>query len=400
MSDIGRVTPNELDSIKAVDGMAKLLVQDRDGKMKTVYKKDFDGTVMLAVENEQTARIASDTTLQENINTETAARASADTLLQQNIDTLEDAVSQGTLAAGKAVNDTNDERIDQTYYRKDGGVISGNVTIGGENDNKNLTVFGNQTLSGNLSISGNIYQQGASYETHAEQLYTTKDRIKLRDGAETGLPTGESAGLEVLKYDGENNLYLDVDRAGWASVGELGTRTVQYSFITKGLYKSNGVYYDNSACTKQHDFALPTNAADITYSDVISGGKIDVTVSYTLTENKKQHLCTVENNPQNSLLCYDGNSKQARGIPIPINTTQPLVPVLKDGHIFWGQYTGKGGTGSGTVFYGTKAQLNERLALPEDDDNYLPEGSLIILTDADEEYLQGELIIEEENNGN
>lgn len=33
MSDIGRVTPNELDSIKAVDGMAKLLVQDRDGKM-------------------------------------------------------------------------------------------------------------------------------------------------------------------------------------------------------------------------------------------------------------------------------------------------------------------------------------------------------------------------------
>ena len=33
MSDVGRDTPNELDSIKAVDGMAKLLVQDRDGKM-------------------------------------------------------------------------------------------------------------------------------------------------------------------------------------------------------------------------------------------------------------------------------------------------------------------------------------------------------------------------------
>lgn len=33
MSDIARVKTNELDSIKAVDGMAKLLVQDRDGRM-------------------------------------------------------------------------------------------------------------------------------------------------------------------------------------------------------------------------------------------------------------------------------------------------------------------------------------------------------------------------------
>lgn len=76
--------------------------------------------------------------------------------------------------------------------------------------------------SGQLHIDGNIIQLGSSYETHAEQLYTTKDYIILREGATAGLTNGEYAGFMATLYDGINNGHLVFDNTGTARVGDVG----------------------------------------------------------------------------------------------------------------------------------------------------------------------------------
>lgn len=76
-------------------------------------------------------------------------------------------------------------------------------------------------VDGNLEITGNIVQKGASYETHAEQVFSTNDYIVLRDGAISSLGDGY-AGFLFKKYDGVNDGRLVVDVNGVARVGDVG----------------------------------------------------------------------------------------------------------------------------------------------------------------------------------
>ena len=68
-----------------------------------------------------------------------------------------------------------------------------------------------------------ISQVGTLYVTHAEQIYTTKNEIILRDGAIAGLGVGEVTGLRAKLYDGVNDGHLVFDRDGWARVGDVGS---------------------------------------------------------------------------------------------------------------------------------------------------------------------------------
>jgi len=79
------------------------------------------------------------------------------------------------------------------------------------------------TLTGDLTVKGNIYQTGSEYETHAEQVYTKDNTIILRDGAVSGMSSGEYAGFKALLYDGTNNGYLVFDNVGTAYVGDEGS---------------------------------------------------------------------------------------------------------------------------------------------------------------------------------
>lgn len=88
-------------------------------------------------------------------------------------------------------------------------------------ENNNFTT--SQTITGTLTVNGDIVQNGASYESHAEQLYTKNDLIKTRDGAVGGLGDGEYTGIEAEKYDGENNGRLVFDANGTARVGDVGS---------------------------------------------------------------------------------------------------------------------------------------------------------------------------------
>ena len=101
--------------------------------------------------------------------------------------------------------------------------------------------------SGNLHVDGNIIQNGASYETHAEKLYTTRDFIITRENAVSALAVGTLSGIQVTKYDGLNDLIFGTDKNGFFKVGEpsnlqtVGTR--QDSPIAKGLGYYNEALY-------------------------------------------------------------------------------------------------------------------------------------------------------------
>jgi hypothetical protein len=92
----------------------------------------------------------------------------------------------------------------------------------GSNSKFRVNKDGDTYISGTLNIAGDIYQQGSIYETHAEQIYTTKDEIILRDGATTGLPLGEYAGLRAKLADGTSDSQLIFDGNGIARVGDVG----------------------------------------------------------------------------------------------------------------------------------------------------------------------------------
>ena len=85
------------------------------------------------------------------------------------------------------------------------------------------TLGGNTSVQGDLTVTGDIYQQGTSYETHAEKLYTKKDMIITRDGAQSPLATGEMSGIKAEHYnlDGDDGV-LAFDSTGTARVGDDG----------------------------------------------------------------------------------------------------------------------------------------------------------------------------------
>ena len=106
--------------------------------------------------------------------------------------------------------------------------LTGNQSVAGIKtftDNLNIGVSGTPrqlSINGDLLIEGNITQNGSSYETHAQQVYTTDDKITLRDGATAGLIAGATTGLTFKKYDGTNDGELSVDSSGTARVGDVG----------------------------------------------------------------------------------------------------------------------------------------------------------------------------------
>ena len=94
--------------------------------------------------------------------------------------------------------------------------ITGDITIGTAGTPTDVNMLGD------LTITGDITQNGSAYETHAEQIFTTKDYITMREGATGALSPGDYSGLEIVKYDGSNSGRLVVDASGTARVGDVG----------------------------------------------------------------------------------------------------------------------------------------------------------------------------------
>ena len=84
------------------------------------------------------------------------------------------------------------------------------------------TIDGIKTFIGKIVADCDIIQNGGNYETHAEQVFTINDYIVMRDGAVSGLGTGQFSGFQVKKYNGSDDGRLVIDNAGVARVGDIG----------------------------------------------------------------------------------------------------------------------------------------------------------------------------------
>lgn len=100
--------------------------------------------------------------------------------------------------------------------------VKDDIAVDNIDVSQDADITGNVNVGGDLNVSGDIIQQGSSYETHAEQVYTTKDYIIMRDGAVGALAAGSYSGFQVKKYDGTNDGRLVIDKDGIARVGDVG----------------------------------------------------------------------------------------------------------------------------------------------------------------------------------
>ena len=159
--------------------------------------------------------------------------------------------------------------------------LAGNANIGGNADiGGNLivdgasTLNGNTTITGNVTIEGDITQNGSTYETHAQQVYTTNDYIYLREGATGGLGSGYS-GLEFVKYDGTNSGRLVIDQYGTAKVGDVGDEQPLATRADEEDMTSNAIVYWNSTNNRLEtsDYLTTNGFVTLTTAQTIDGQK-------------------------------------------------------------------------------------------------------------------------------
>ena len=104
----------------------------------------------------------------------------------------------------------------------DSGYITDSALTNVAYKNANNNFSASQTINGDLQVNGDITNTGSSYETHAEKIYTKNDYIVTRDGAVSGLASGDYTGFQAKKYDGTNDGRLVFDNTGTARVGDVG----------------------------------------------------------------------------------------------------------------------------------------------------------------------------------
>lgn len=127
------------------------------------------------------------------------------------------------------------------------------------------TTLKDTEVDGTLTVNGDIIQNGSAYETHAEKVYSKNDLIITRDGAVSGLSTGQYTGIQAEKYDGTNDGQLVFDKDGEARVGDVGdteplmTRDELASMTNGSLLKWDGTN-KKAVCAQSADI-IPSDAS-------------------------------------------------------------------------------------------------------------------------------------------
>ena len=226
--------------------------------------------------------------------------------------------------------ETNGIRIAYT-----GGLIAYTNTDGNLNiDNVNFTI----DLANDIVIAGDLTVNGTYYTVHAEHVCTEDDYIIMRDGAVTGLGSGDFSGFQVKLYDGVNDGRLVIDNAGVARVGDVGdeqpllTRDEAANLTNGQLFKWDSV---NQKAVGQSIDATPTDGSD---APVSSDGVYDAlaTKQDTLTTTNTYATvngCTIrtETYGKNVIISCQNGSPTATGdfqIASGLQNSYGLVPIV------------------------------------------------------------------------
>ena len=137
----------------------------------------------------------------------------------------------------------------------------------------------NMTMVGDLNITGNITQNGSSYETHAEQVFTTKDYITMRDGATAGLATGDYSGFQVKKYDGTNDGRLVIDNTGTARVGDVGDEQPLLTRSESGSLSNGQLFKWDSTNQKAVGVTMDNVVTDESLNPITSNAVYDMSIT-------------------------------------------------------------------------------------------------------------------------
>ena len=172
--------------------------------------------------------------------------------------------------------DVSDEVIAKSIHSSN-ALIDGylNVGLGLTVGNSGETTLKDTEVDGDLTVNGDIIQNGSAYETHAEKVYSKNDLIITRDGAVSGLSTGQYTGIQAKKYDGTNDGQLVFDKDGEARVGDVGdteplmTRDELADMTDGSLLKWDGT----------NKKAVSAQSADIIPSDASTSNKLATTAS-------------------------------------------------------------------------------------------------------------------------
>jgi hypothetical protein len=146
-------------------------------------------------------------------------------------------------------------------------------------------------ITGDLTINGNITQQGNTYITHAEQVYSKNDYIRLRDGNTGGLAEGEFSGFEFNNYDSEGHSgRLVVDKNGVARVGDVGDEQPLATREETPIAGGFAVWDANSFKFKTTtDVATDTELKNVTDTvGLLSIGLDAVKANYVTTDTQQQ----------------------------------------------------------------------------------------------------------------
>ena len=170
------------------------------------------------------------------------------------------------------------------------------------------TIDGIKTFIGKIVADCDIIQNGGNYETHAEQVFTTNDYIVMRDGAVSGLGTGQFSGFQVKKYNGSDDGRLVMDNAGVARVGDLGdeqplaTRDEASSMTSGALVKWDGV--------NEKMIAPASNIGSDTKPIKVVNG-VATAVAYDLIQNSISTVAyaTIDSTNWNGTTSYVGYEK-------------------------------------------------------------------------------------------
>ena len=258
---------------------------------------------------EVSLRTSADVSLGTNLSTQTSQGISVEASLRTSAD-----VSLGTAVSNQTSQRISVEASLRTSADSSLATVISNHTHYQlyQPDGNNGFVFTDN--GGTLHINGNIVQSGSTYETHAEQLYTTKDYIILRSGATSSLNPGEYAGFEAYKYDGLNNGRLVFDSGGTARVGDVG---FEKPLTTRSENPTNGqfAYWETSntgLSFKQLEITDVNNlSSSLNLKLNISGGTLSGPLTgTTLGLTSQLYLSGVTNNITTEILYYDQNSKK------------------------------------------------------------------------------------------
>jgi hypothetical protein len=301
-----------------------------------------------------------------------------------------------------------------------------------------------QIVSGNATVRGNLIVDGSLIAADEQEIQTSSDYAVLRKNKQNGLGLTEKSGVVINNYDGNGkNASLAVDKDGIFRIADNAVET-SHQFTTISNYGGTWITGINPASTAS---TYPTGAIISQDADALSdcadySGSIyhydganwfllsivatkltydktsPITDAATITAlnaaTKKELVyyrsvtdMTISDASNQPILTRDEASGFWDKAPIiwdatnnkgvaatstgPTKSKQALIsridPSTSELTYEWGN-----ASGSGAAFVMTTAEYNTRAAITDpDDEDYIPNDALVIITDADEEYLCGEV---------